>query len=384
MKRGILVGFLILVLGISLITGYKMTSYKRVPLEIYVPCGMIVPLQEVIRSFESENRGTKVEAYYDTGAVLVRLILNKGKRPDIFVSTGDVEMKNLAERGLINTETIREFGKFYLVLYASSSNPAGVSNINDLNKPEVKTIAISDPRFNSVGNYAKEALENLAIWNDVKEKIVFTDSPIQALTFVASEKAQVGIHYNICPFDTAPEKMSIETVKIIQEIPQEYYRPIASQIAILNDTRNKRLPSLFLQFLFSEKGQKVLKDYGIECPTESISKIPTVAVKIEAYFPFNEEHKFIADYLKTFEKKFPGKVSLRLIDFRSPDGYDQWRKSGLSCGGVLINGMSAFDIETPDGPKTIRFLRRLDTFWTREDFEKVLLSEIKKIQKQEI
>jgi len=360
MKNKIFIVFLIIIAGASLFTAYKMTAYKRMPIEIYVPCGMIVPFQEAIRSFEAENRGVKINAHYDTGSLLVRLILNKAKRPDIFVSPGDIEMQNLIDKGLIETGTITELEKFNLVLYTSASNPAGISSIYDLTKPEVKNIAISDPRFNSIGNYAKEVFVNAGVWDSVKDKIIFTDSPIQALTFVATGKSQAGIHYDTCPFETAPQKINVESVKIIQKIPQEYHSPITSKIAMLKDCKNKKLASLFTSYITARPASKT-----------SSSK-----VTIEAYFPFNEEHKFVGGYLKTFEKKYPGKVSVRLIDFRTSDGYDEWRKTGLSCGGVLINGKSEFDINTPDGKKTIRFLRRLDTFWSREDFEKVVAAEL--------
>jgi len=378
MKKGVLVVFLILILGLSLITSYKMTSYKRTPVEIYVPCGMIVPFQEAIKGFEAENRGTKVNAHYDTGAVLVRLILNKDKRPDIFVSAGNVEMKNLIDNDLINNDTVREFGKFNLVLYSSAYNPAQISDIQDLAKPEVQTIALSDPRFNSVGSYAKEALENSGLWDTVKDKIVFTDSPIQALTLVASGKAQAGLHYDNCPFDTAPQKINVETVKIIQKIPQQYYKPIVSKLAILKDSKNKKLALIFLEYILSKKGLAILKNAGMPNISNHLEKSAMMKVKIEAYYPFNEEHKFVGDYLKTFEKKYPEKVSVRLIDFRTSEGYDEWRKTGLSCGGILINDKSEFDIDSSDGKKTIRFLRRVDTFWSREDFEKVIEVEIKK------
>ncbi|MDP2910896.1 MAG: molybdate ABC transporter substrate-binding protein [Candidatus Omnitrophota bacterium] len=375
MKNKVFIVFLMSVLAVSIATYYHSTSYKRQPLEIYVPCGMIVPFQEAIKSFVKENPGANIKPSFETGSILVRLILNKGKRPDIFVSTGATEMKNLVEKSLIDTETLKEFGKFNLVLYTSSSNPANITNLNDLIKPEVKIIAISDPRFNSVGSYAEEALQNAGIWGSIKDKLVLTDSPIQALTFVASGKAQAGIHYDTCPFDTAPEKIDSETLKVVQKIPAQYHNRIVSEIALLKEAKNKKLGAMFIQFLTGAKGQEILKKSGIETPHPSLSpKGERVKVTIEAYYPFNEEHKSVGDYLKTFEKKYPGKISVRLIDFRASDGYDEWRKTGLSCGGIIINGKSEFDIDTPDGKKTIRFLRRVDTFWSREDFEKVINS----------
>lgn len=362
MKPKIVIVFLILALAISALAISKIAPYKKQPIEIYVPCGMLVPFQELIHSFEAQNTGLKIKPTFDTGSVLVRFILNKNKRPDIFVSTGNIEMKNLVEKGLIDTETIKSFGKFNLVLYTSTSNPVLMQNLNDLIKPEVKAIALADPRFNSVGNSAQKALKNAGIWNAIKDKVVFTDSPIQALTLVASGKAQAGIHYDTCPFDTAPEKIDVQTIKIIQKIPQGLYPDLSSQIGLLKDIKNKKRSEAFLNFIVA----------NINVQTAGNKNI----VKIEAYYPFNDEHKFIGNYLKTFEKKYPGKVSVRLVDFRASEGYDEWRKTGLSCGGVLINGKSEFELDTPQGKKILRFLRRLDAFWSREDFEKVIEKEV--------
>ncbi|MCX5713698.1 MAG: molybdate ABC transporter substrate-binding protein [Candidatus Omnitrophica bacterium] len=375
MKNKILIFFAGLIVLASLATAFHANAYKYKPAEIYVPCGMIVPFKEAISAFKNHNPGVKLEPNFDNGAILVRMVLDKNKRPDLFVSPGEIEMRNLSDRGIIDNDTVTRLGEFNLVLYTSSSNPAQIKDLKDLTKPEVKVIALADPRFNSVGTYAKETLEKSGIWKDVEERIVYTDSPIQALTLVASGKAQAGIHYDTCPFDTAPEKISAETLKIIQKLP---HQAVSAQIAVLKEAKNKKLALEFIRFLSGERGQKILNNAGIKClPQATIGTTPP-KVSIMAYYPLNEEHQFVANYLKSMEKKYPGKVTVKVIDFRTSDGYDAWRKTGLACAGVFINAKSEFELETPEGKKKVKFLRRLDTFWSREDFEKVLENEIKK------
>ena len=40
---------------------------------------------------------------------------------------------------------------------------------------------------------------------------------------------------------------------------------------------------------------------------------PPVAVEIVAYYPLNPDHQYIVDYLREFEKKYPGQVRVTVI-----------------------------------------------------------------------
>jgi ABC-type glycerol-3-phosphate transport system substrate-binding protein len=96
------------------------------------------------------------------------------------------------------------------------------------------------------------------------------------------------------------------------------------------------------------------------------------AVKIEAYYPVNAGHQFIIDYLKGIEKKYPGQVKLEVYDTQSPEGRKKWSSTGLSCSGVFVNGSTHHEITRNGKTETVDFLKRMDDFWTREDFEAVV------------
>jgi len=105
---------------------------------------------------------------------------------------------------------------------------------------------------------------------------------------------------------------------------------------------------------------------------------PNVPVVIEAYYPLNSSHQFIADYLKSVEAANPGKVSLVLYDMQSAEGREKWSKSGLSCAGVFVNGSTRHEIDRDGTPETVDFLQRMDVFWSKDDFETVLAQEMEK------
>jgi len=99
---------------------------------------------------------------------------------------------------------------------------------------------------------------------------------------------------------------------------------------------------------------------------------PEAVVTIEAYYPLNEEHQYIADYLQDLEDRYQGKVSVQIWDTATTEGRKKWMGSGLTCMGVFVNGKTTHEI-TKDGEQVkVSFLKRMDIFWDREDLELVV------------
>jgi hypothetical protein len=99
---------------------------------------------------------------------------------------------------------------------------------------------------------------------------------------------------------------------------------------------------------------------------------PAVPIEIVAYYPLNESHKFIADYVKSVEAANPGKITVSVYDMQSEEGRKKWMSSGLSCAGVFVNGKTSYELTTNGKKETVAFLQRMDVMWTHEDFETVL------------
>ncbi len=100
---------------------------------------------------------------------------------------------------------------------------------------------------------------------------------------------------------------------------------------------------------------------------------PEMPVVIVAYYPGNEGHRYIFDYLAEVASAHPGQVSLEVVDMATPEGREKWQETGLSCAGVFVNGDTRQYITNADGDtRTVDFLKRMDVFWTRDDFETVV------------
>lgn len=110
--------------------------------------------------------------------------------------------------------------------------------------------------------------------------------------------------------------------------------------------------------------------------TPSGSEFPVV---IEAYYPLNESHQFIADYLLAIGEANPDTVKVTVYDMQSPDGRRKWMTSGLDCAGVFINGSTEHQIKRGDETETVHLLKRMDVTWTRGDLLAVIQQELDKV-----
>jgi ABC-type glycerol-3-phosphate transport system substrate-binding protein len=95
-------------------------------------------------------------------------------------------------------------------------------------------------------------------------------------------------------------------------------------------------------------------------------------IEIVAFYPLNADHQFIADYLKDMEKQHPGQIELTIYDMQTPEGRQEWQGRGLTCAGVFVNGSTRHEVTRDGKTETVDFIKKMDVFWTRADFEAVV------------
>jgi molybdate transport system substrate-binding protein len=241
---------------------------------IYVPCGMLLPFNDALKQFEKENPGVKVAATYENSGTLVRMITDKGERPDLFVSPGCCEAQVLETRGLVKKEDTRTLGSYEVVLIVPKGNPAGVRSWEDLRKPSVKTISVADPDWNSIGHYARQGLTKMGIWDSIKGKMLRTEHAVDAYTNVSQGKAEAAFSYLTCPITSNPEKLSSEKVDIVTKLPPDTYDVPTVVIAMLDTSKNKPLARKIMEYLLEPEVQALLEREGL--PNERKAATPGV------------------------------------------------------------------------------------------------------------
>lgn len=237
-------------------------AQEKGTLHLFVPCGMIVPFNRAKMDFE-ERTGIKVKITYDNAVTLVRRIRDKGDRPDILIAPGELEIRQMTGEGFVDPASVVTFGTFKMVLVVPKRNRAGVKTFADLAKPQVRRVAIADPELNSVGEYAREALKGLKLWDKVKGKTLTHWHALDAVHYATTGRVDAGVYYATCPLESAPEKMGKATYTILAEVPRNLYPPVKVQGGILKAAKNKAAAQQFLSFLMEEGTQRKLSQLGI-------------------------------------------------------------------------------------------------------------------------
>lgn len=98
-------------------------------------------------------------------------------------------------------------------------------------------------------------------------------------------------------------------------------------------------------------------------------------VKVEAFYPFNEDHQWVQDYAKEISEKYPETVQVTVYDFYSDEGGKVWQERGLSCGAWLINGKIA---ESQTGTQMLR--SEVGGGWKKTELFEAVADAVKKAE----
>ncbi|MFH1853898.1 MAG: molybdate ABC transporter substrate-binding protein [Candidatus Omnitrophota bacterium] len=257
--------FVICLIIVGVIAGCSIKKNVSKELEIYVPCSVFGAFCDILDQYKKEHPDLIIT--FDTGntVVLMRKVLHKGRRPDIYMGTGPFETDPIEKKGLIEPGTKTIFSQDSVILTTHASNRANVNSIDDLLSDRVKTIAIPDAGINSSGHFTVEAFKKLGVWGKIKDKVLFTQYGRESRTFIIKDKVDAGVMYTSCLYeDLKPgEKIVLPgEIRIVDDILKKVGIKIPSYACVLKTSKNKEEAKKFVDFLLSDFAQKALKEWG--------------------------------------------------------------------------------------------------------------------------
>jgi molybdate transport system substrate-binding protein len=237
---------------------------KEKKLSIFVPCSIFAAFCEILDGYKKEYPDVKIS--FDTGnsVVLMRKIRDKNARPDIFIASGPREMMPLLEKKLILAETIVPIANDSVVLVTPASNLKNITRVEDLAKPEVKSISIPDPKINSSGMVAVALLQNQGIWDKIKDRVIFTEFGRNTRNYITENKADAAIMYRSCLYEDlkAYDKViAPNNMFVVEDLIKNQEGKIQSGVGILASSKNKKLAEDFIKYMTSENAKAIFKKW---------------------------------------------------------------------------------------------------------------------------
>jgi molybdate transport system substrate-binding protein len=211
-------------------------------------------LDEIKQLYEQANPGVTIATNYGASGTL-QLQIEQGAPVDVFISAAPKQMDALASKSLLLEGTRKDLLRNEIVLIVPSDSTAKISSFQDLAGAEAKRVALGEPTAVPAGQYAKEVLTKLGIYDAVNAKAVLAKDVRQVLTYVETGNVDAGIVYKT-------DALSSKKVKIVATAPADSHAPVLYPVAVIKDSKNPGAAKQFEDFLAGPKGAEIFRKYG--------------------------------------------------------------------------------------------------------------------------
>lgn len=221
-------------------------------------------LDEVVHRFRQDNPGATVDLIYGSSGKFHAQI-QQGAPYDLFFSADIAYPRALQDAGLAASEA-RPYALGRLVLWRRGS--AGVPPVLDeLATPEIRKVAIANPRHAPYGKRAEEALRAAGLWEKVEPKLVYGENIAHTAQFVQTGNAQVGILALSLAIN--PELAGKGGYALI---PDSLHAPLEQGFVITKRAAGSALAKRFADYMGSKTARAVMAKYGFVLPGDVVSK----------------------------------------------------------------------------------------------------------------
>jgi len=227
------------------------------PITVAAAISMKDALEALEKRFAERGEGPKIVLTLGASGILQKQI-EEGAPVDVFLSAAPAQMNALEQKELLLAGTRRNIAGNRLVLVVPAGSTA-VKNVEDLKKPEVRTIAIGETRSVPVGQYAAEALRNLGLYDGLESKFVYAQNVRAVLAYVSGRDADAGFVYET-------DAKTTDKVRIAAHLPASSHTPVVYPAAVIRNSQNAAGARAFLDFLSSADARAILEKYGFSTP----------------------------------------------------------------------------------------------------------------------
>lgn len=232
---------------------FSCQTKKKDVLMIATAANMQFAVKELVKNFATET-GINCQTVISSSGKLTAQI-KAGAPFHVFLSANMKYPNELFRENLtIDTHRIYTYGQ--LVLWTTKNNIQ--PNINQLNEANIQHIALANPKTAPYGEAAIQVLKHYDLFEKVEKKLVYGESIAQTNQFITTQAAEIGFTSK-----SVVQALKLEKQGKWVDISTDFHQPIEQGIVILKNKNVDQIENAkrFQTFLFSEKGQLILKKF---------------------------------------------------------------------------------------------------------------------------
>lgn len=238
-------------------TDKEATENEGEPVELMVSAAVSLTdaLYDIQEAYEKENNVKLTFNLAGSGTLAQQI--EQGAPADVFISANQDWMDTLEDKDLITDETREEVTGNSIVLITQEDSDIEYNSFEDISADDVDQIAIGNPESVPAGNYTKQTLKSIELWDDLEDEVILAKDVRQVLTYVESGNASIGFVYE-------SDALTSDKVKILAKSDPEWHDPIIYPGAVVADTKHEEAATDFFNYMLSDEAQSILEKYGFK------------------------------------------------------------------------------------------------------------------------
>lgn len=225
---------------------------NRAVLTVSVAASLAGTIQEIEAGYQAQHAAVELRNNFGPSGTLAQEI-EQGAPVDVFLSAAEGPMNQLEGKGLIVPGSRHDVLRNALVLVTPADSQ--IRDFADLVAPGVIHIALGDPASVPAGQYGKQTLEALHLFDRVRDKLVLGKDVRQVLTYVETGNADAGIVY-------ATDAASSTRVRVAATASESSHSPIVYPVAAIRAGHHAAAAGDFIEYLRSPAAVAVFARHG--------------------------------------------------------------------------------------------------------------------------
>jgi molybdate transport system substrate-binding protein len=231
---------------------------EPIQLTISAASSLAEALQEIQSLYNKKNAAVKINLNFGATGELQQQI-EQGAPVDIFFSSATKPMRKLIDQQWIDEDQQLILLSNELVIITSTARDLKIEKIQELTQNQIERIAIGIPESVPAGNYAKEALMNVKLWNTLQPKLIQAKDVKQVLQYVETGNVDAGFVYKTDALVSSKVNMALI-------LKPDLHSAITYHLGVVKSTRHLDETLDFFTFLQSAEALDIFKKYGFTVP----------------------------------------------------------------------------------------------------------------------
>jgi molybdate transport system substrate-binding protein len=232
-----------------------LTTTSAGEVRVAVAANFTSTLNEIAIQFEREIGHTTLISSGSSGKFYAQI--KHGAPFDVFLSADATRPQLLEDEGLAVPGSRFTYAVGRLTLWSPDPHMLKDDGPTVLLNGRFEHLAIANPKTAPYGTAAKQALENLGLWNHLKDRIVQGENIGQTFQFVFSHNAQLGFVALAQVLDP-----KINGAGSRWNVPENLHEPLAQDAVLLTNGQYNAAALAFLDFVKGPTARAIIERFG--------------------------------------------------------------------------------------------------------------------------